>query len=250
MTFDETPLQIPNSTLERILSALGAPILDAQEDLLITEMMIRNLFITPAIQMYFTYWPLKLKQEYQINGQTDISFPNDQVYGVSSARVALMQQNAQFGNNPFVNEVIRRQVASFNSYGRTPYGRDPYMTTGVLIKEQTEQLSYISLRKAGNFNIDRAGRRLWGFSNVAGNLVIDWAMWSKNWADIEFEHQEDVIKVCKMYALKFVGGIRQQSDPNTGVTADGTSFLEEADKIQEEIVEKRWRGRVPVVVLK
>jgi hypothetical protein len=250
MTFNETPLQIPNSALERILSDLGSPIIDAQEDLLITETMIKNLFVTPAIQMYFTYWPLKLKKEYQINGQTDIPFPNDQVYGVSSARVALMQQNAQFGNNPFTNEVIRRQVASFNSYGRTPYGRDPYMTTGVLIKEQTEQLSYISLRKAGNFNIDRAGRRLWGFSNVAGNLVIDWAMWSKNWADIEFEHEEDVIKVCKMYALKFVGGIRHQSDPNTGVTADGTSFLDEADKIKEEIVEKRWRGRVPVVVLK
>jgi len=250
MTFDDAPLQIPNSAVKRILAALGAPILDAREDLLIDEAMIKDLFITPAIQMYFTYWPLKLKEEYQINGQTDIPFPEDRVYGVSSARVALMQQTAQFGNNPFINEVIRRQVASFNSYGRTPYGRDPYMTTGTLIKEQTEQLSYISLRKAGNFNIDLSGRRLWGFSNVAGNLVIDWAMWSKNWADIKFEHVEDVIKVCKMYALEFVGGIRQQSDPNTGVSADGSSFLEKADKIKEEIIKKRWRGRVPIVVLR
>jgi len=79
-------------------------------------------------------------------------------------------------------------------------------------------------------------------------LIIDWAMWSKNWDDVLFEHVEDVIKVCKMYALKFVGGIRQQSDPNTGVVADGTSFLEEADKIYEEIVVTRWRGRIPVVV--
>jgi hypothetical protein len=250
MTFDEAPLQIPEYALKRILADLGSPILDAREDLLIDEDMVKDLFIAPALQMYFTYWPLKLKEEYQINGQTDIPFPNDQVYGVSSARVALMQQNAQFGNNPFINEVIRRQAASFSSYGKTPYGRDPYMTAGVLIKEQTEQLSYISLRKAGNFNIDLSGRRLWGFSNVAGNLIIDWALWSRNWADIKFEHVEDVIKVCKMYALEFVGGIRQQSDPNTGVTADGSSFLEKAEKIKEEIVNTRWRGRIPIVLLK
>jgi hypothetical protein len=250
MTFEEFPLIIPDYAVKRITAALGAPILDVHEDLLIDDSMIKDLFIAPAMQMYFTYWPLKLKQEYQINGQTDIPFPNDRVFGVSETRVALMQQNAQFGNNPFINEVIRRQVSSFNSYGRTPYGRDPYMTAGVLVKEQTEQLSYISLRKAGNFNIDLAERRLWGFSNVAGNLIVDWAMWSKNWADIRFEHVEDVIKVCKMYALQFVGGIRQQSDPNTGVAADGSSFMEEAGRIQEEIVEKRWRERVPVVVLR
>jgi len=249
MTFDETPLIIPDSAVKRIMAELGAPILDVKEDLLLDDSTIKDLFITPALQMYFTYWPLKLKEEYQINGQTDIPFPNDQVFGVSETRVALMQQNSQYGTNPFVNEVIRRQVSSFNSYGRTPSGRDPYMSPGVLIKEQTEQLSYITLRKAGNFNLDLTNRRLKGFSNVMGNLIIDWAMWSKNWADIRFEHIEDVIKVCKMYALEFVGGIRQQSDPNTGVSADGSSFLDKADKIKEEIVEGRWRGRVPVVVL-
>ena len=249
MTFDEAPLIIPDSAVKRIMADLGAPILDVNDDLGLNDSLIKDLFITPALQMYFTYWPLKLKEEYQINGQTDIPFPNDQVFGVSEARVALMQQTSQYGSNPFVNEVIRRQVSSFNSYGRTPNGRDPYMTPGVLIKEQTEQLSYITLRKAGNFNLDLAGRRLWGFSNVTGNLIIDWALWSKNWADIRFEHIEDVIKVCKMYALEFVGGIRQQSDPNTGVSADGSSFIEKAEKIKEEIVEKRWRGRIPIVIL-
>ena len=250
MTFDDAPLQVPDSAVKRILADLGSPILNAEEDLLINNDMVKDLFITPALQMYFTYWPLKVKEEYPINGQVDIPFPNDQIYGISMARVALLQQSMTYGKSPFINEVIRRQVASFNSYGRTPYGRDPYMTTGVLVKEQSEQLSYISLRKAGNFNIDQAGRRLWGFSNVAGNLVIDWAMWSKNWADIKFEHVEDVIKVCKMYALEFVGGIRQQSDPNTGVQADGASFLEKAEKIKEEIIVQRWRGRIPIVVLR
>jgi len=248
MTFDEMPVIIPASIIKRITAALGAPILDVKEDLLLDDETIKDLFITPALQMYFTYWPLKLKEEYLINGQTNIPFPDDRVFGVSETRVALLQSSTSYGKSPFINEIIRRQVSSLNSYGRTPYNRDPYLAPNTLIKEQIEQLSYIALRKAGNFNIDLAGRRLWGFSNVAGNLIIDWAMWSKNWADIRFEHVEDVIKVCKMYALKFVGGIRQQSDPNTGVTADGSSFLDEAEKIYEEVVVQRWRGRIPVVV--
>jgi hypothetical protein len=249
MNFEDAPLTVPLVIRKRILADLGSPILNVQEDLLLDDETIDDLFITPALQMYFTYWPLKLKQEYTIDGQVHIPFPNDQTFGISMARVALLQQSMSYGKSPFINEVIRRQSSSFNSYGRTPYGRDPYAVTGALIKEQTEQLSYISLRKAGNFNIDLASRTLWGFSNVAGNLIIDWAMWSKNWADIKFEHIEDVIKVCKMYALEFVGGIRQQSDPNTGVSADGSSFLEKADKIKEEIIVQRWRGRIPVVAL-
>ena len=250
MTFDETPLEVPDYAVKRILADLGAPILDAKEDLLIDDSIVRDLFITPAIQLYFTYWPLKLKQEILINGQVDIPFPNNRVFGVSSARVALLQSSMSYGKSPFINEIIRRQTSSFNSYGRTPNNRDPYITPGIVIKEQTEQLSYISLRKAGNFTVDQIERRLWGFSNVAGNLVIDWAMWSKKWSDIRFEHTEDVIKICKMYALEFVGGLRAQSDPNTGVTADGSNFLEKAEKIKEEILEKRWRERVPVVVLR
>jgi len=249
MTFDEAPLIIPDSAIRRITAALGSPIIDAGEDLQIDNAMIKELFIAPALQVYFSYWPLKLKREYNVNGQLDIPFPDGRVYGITEARVALAQSNSQFGRNPFINDVIRRQGAAFNSYGRPPYGRDPYVMPGLIIKEQTELLSYISLRKAGNFNLDLSGRRLWGFSNVAGHLVVDWALWSKDWADVKFEHTEDVIKVCKMYALEFVGGLRGQSDPNTGVTADVSLFRDEAAKIYEEVVVKRWRERVPIVVL-
>jgi hypothetical protein len=30
---------------------------------------------------------------------------------------------------------------------------------------------------------------------------------------------------------------------------DGSSFLEQADKLEEEVLTNRWEGRVPVVVL-
>jgi hypothetical protein len=246
--YDE-PVVVPPSIIKRITASLGTPILDLAEDLLIDEEMVKELFIRPAMQLYFTYWPKLLKEELPINQNVNISFPNGHVYGIAQARVALMQNANAWSNNPFLNEILRRQVSSLSSYGRTPYGRDPYITQATLIKEQTEQMSYISLRKAGNFIVDTDERCLKGYSNVAGVLIISWAQYFWDWSKIRFEHTEDVIKMCKVYALRFVGGIRSQSDPNTGVTIDGSSFLEQADKLEEEVLTNRWEGRVPVVVL-
>jgi hypothetical protein len=247
--FDE-PVTVPLSIMKRITAALGTPILDLAEDLLIDEEMVKELFIRPAMQLYFTYWPKLLKEETPISQNVNIPFPNDHVYGIAQARVALAQNASSWSNSPFLNEIMRRQVSSFSSYGLTPYGRDPYITQATLIKEQTEQMSYISLRKAGSFTIDTDERCLKGYSNVAGVLIVSWAQYFWDWDKIKFEHIEDVIKMCKVYALRFVGGIRSQSDPNTGVTMDGSSFLEQADKLEEEVLTNRWEGRVPVVVLR
>jgi hypothetical protein len=247
--YDE-PVTVPPSIMKRISASLGAPILNLAEDLLIDEETLKELFIRPAMQLYFTYWPKLLKQELEINQAVNIPFPNDNVYGIAQARVALAQNAGSWGKNPFLNEILRRQVSSLSSYGGTPRGRDPYITQAVLIKEQTEQMSYISLRKAGTFTIDTDERCLKGYSNVAGVLIVAWAQYFWDWSKIKFEHTEDVIKMCKVYALRFVGGIRSQSDPNTGVTIDGSSFLEQADKLEEEVLMNRWEGRAPVVALR
>jgi hypothetical protein len=247
--YDE-PVIIHPSIMNRITASLGTPILDLKEDLLIDEEMIKELFIRPAMQLYFTYWPKLLKKEYPITQQVQIPFPNNNVYGIAQARVALNQNANTWSKSPFLNEVLRKQVSSYGSYGVQPgTRRDPYITAGTLIKEQTEQLSYISLRKAGSFTVDSDERCLEGYSNVSGILVIQWAQYFWDWNKIKFEHTEDVIKMCKVYALRFVGGIRDQSDPNTGVAIDGSSFREDADKLEEEVLINRWEGRVPVVLL-
>ena len=77
--YDESII-VPESILKRIAASLGHPILDLAEDLLITDDMIQELFIRPAMQLYFTYWPKILKKEYPIEQYVNIPFPNDHVY--------------------------------------------------------------------------------------------------------------------------------------------------------------------------
>lgn len=249
MNFYDTSIKIPQEARNEIIAVLGHPILDVNTDLNITDDMIDNLFIAPALRYYFTYWPLKLKQEFPVTGQYSIPFPSDTVFGLTMARVATASNGGGYGKNPFKNEIIKRTTQSSRSYGLTPFGRNPYITQGISIKEQTETQSYITLRKAGSYIIDNKERKLWGFSNVSGTLVLDWALWSKDFDDVKFEHINDFIQICQMFALRYVGRLRSQSDPNTGVTADGSSFLEEANNIETDILKEKWRARTPVVVL-
>jgi hypothetical protein len=123
--YDE-PVVVPPSIMKRITASLGTPILDLAEDLFIDDEMIKELFIRPSLQLYFTYWPKLLKEEYAINQNTNIPFPNDNVYSIVQARVALMQNANSWSSNPFLNEIMRRQVSPLSSYGRTPNGRDIY----------------------------------------------------------------------------------------------------------------------------
>ena len=250
MDIYDQPVVVPQSIMHRITASLGTPILNLKEDLLIDEETIKELFLRPAMQLYFTYWPKLLKEEYPITQQVQIPFPSDNVYGIAQARVALNQNANTWSRSPFLNEVLRKQVSSYGSYGVQPgTRRDPYITAGTLIKEQTESLSYITLRKAGVFTVDNDERCLKGYSNVAGILVVSWAQYFWDFNKIRFEHVEDVIKMAKVYALRYVGGIRSQSDPNTGVAMTGDSFLEEAGKLEEEVLVNQWKSRIPVSVL-
>ncbi|MGL5913575.1 MAG: hypothetical protein ACRCZB_05365 [Bacteroidales bacterium] len=179
----------------------------------------------------------------------DIEFPDDDVYNVAMARISMSSNSSSYGKNPFINQNIRNRITTYNSYGKTPSGRDPYFSQSLAISEQAESQSYINFTKAGNLNIDIENRRIWGFSNVQGSLIVNWAKFSRSWSKVRFEHESDVIDVAKMFILRYVGDLRSQSDPNTGVTADGSGFLDRANSIEDSIVKEKWKSRIPLIVM-
>ena len=248
MNFSVGKFNIPDVIVDQVSADLGVPILELEDMGLNRERLI-NLAIVPSLRLYWCYYPIILKKEYPIISSVDIEFPDDDVFNVAMARVAVLQNGTKLGKNPFINEVIMRKYSSSRSYGKTPDGRDPYVTTSVRISELAESQSYINLSKAGNFNIDIDNRRLWGYSNVQGNLVVNWAEYSRDWGKVRFEHESDVVDVAKMYALRFIGGIRGQSDQNTGVTADGSGFIQRADQIEQSILENKWKAKKPLIVM-
>jgi hypothetical protein len=129
-----------------------------------------------------------------------------------------------------------------------PYD-NPYYRPEVYLAERIAKMSYISLSKAGNMEVDRDARVLRGFSSVGGELVVTWALCSSDWEDVRFEHEGDVVNLAKAHALRYFGMLNTQMDPNAGVQMNGETFISRANEIEEKIFEK-WYAKTKVVVMR
>jgi hypothetical protein len=231
------------------MAEVGFPVVSF-DDLGITENDALELFIYPAMQFYFTYNPKQYKTSHNITGTVEIPFPSNNTFGVLQARVAIEggNQNPLEGTikyNPF-RPYHYRSLEGTNKFN--PYD-NPYYTRDVHLAERMARMSYISLSKAGNMEIDRGARVLKGFSAISGELVVTWAQCSSDWKDVRFEHEGDVVNLAKAHALRYFGMLNTQMDSNTGVQMNGEVFISRADAIEEKVLEK-WQGRTKVVVMR
>jgi len=251
MEFLTNTPKAPQHIMNRVMAEVGFPVIGF-EDLGITENDALHLFIYPALQYYFAYNPKQSKTSHKINGNVEIPFPNEKVFGVLQARVALNGSNSSFISGTGMGEY--NPFRPFHLFGLQNQGgirssfKDPYYRPEVYLSERVARMSFISLSKAGNMEIDREARVLRGYSNLGGELVVTWAEYSLEWSDVRFEYETDVVDLAKAYALRYFGMLNTQADPNTGVQMNGETFLSRADALEERIREK-WHGKISPVVL-
>jgi hypothetical protein len=249
MDFLKRVPKIPPPIISRVMAEVGFPVVSF-EDLGITESDALELFIFPAMQFYFAYNPKQYKTSHNINGTVEIPFPSDDTFGVLQARVALESgsQSLLEGSvkyNPF-RPYRYRSMEGANRFN--PYD-NPYYTREVYLAERMARMSYISLSKAGNMEIDRDARILKGFSAISGELVVTWAQCSSDWKDVRYEHEGDVVNLAKAHALRYFGMLNTQMDPNAGVQMNGEVFISRADSIEEKVFEK-WQSRTKPLVMR
>ena len=241
--------RVPPPIISRIMAEVGFPIVGFAE-LGISENDALELFVYPAMQYYFVYNPKQYKTSHAINGGIEIPFPSVNTFGILQARVAVDNggQNVAEGAgkyNPF-RPYRFRSIEGTNRMN--PYD-NPYYTREVYLAERMARMSYVSLSKAGNMEIDRDARVLRGYSSVGGELVVTWAQCSSDWRDIRFEHEGDVVNLAKAHVLRYFGMLNSQMDPNAGVQMNGETFISRADSIEEKVFEK-WHGRTKSLVMR
>jgi hypothetical protein len=241
-------LVLPAGIRRAILSSVGIPILEI-EDLHLTDQDVDDLFIWPAMQLYFSYYPKKLTQTFTTVSNLSIPFPNEYVFGVKNARVSLSQYGGALTKNPFINSVIMsRTMSTGRTYGKLPDGRDPYTSRSTTITEQQSQQSYMNLIRTQDFELDYENRELVVYSSISGTLVVTWAMYSRNWNAVRFEHQQNtVIPLAKANLLRFVGMRRNDIQDGTNADLPGDHLIAEADRLIEPVME-RFNAIVPVIV--
>lgn len=230
------------------MSAVGYPVFslnDIAEDTL-NDDDIDELFIWPALQEYYEYNPIRTTERYSVSATFEVEFPSEETYGVVNHKF-LSDMAGTKTTSPFMNSILYQKSSSMTSrsYG-TAYNYDisiaKQLENSVMSAEQNQT-------RSTKINVDVRNKKVTGYSNTGTGLEITWAQYSLDWNDIKFQDENDVIKLCQANVLQFFGDLRNQETGSLPVELDGSDFINRAEDLRQEVIEK-WQDRVKGVVLR
>lgn len=240
-------LTIPDNIYQRILTIVGYPVVE-EADLGVSADQIKDLFILPPMKsVYFAYFPKIERASHQVSSQFDIAFPDEFTFGIRDARINTQPYHGG-GKvaNPLINELnIRVGGSSVNKWNT---GND-YGYSQVQIYKSIERQAYIESDRATKIYVDYENRTVSGYTNTYGDLSIDWAKYSNDWADVRFHHEEELIKLCQAYVAEYFGNLWNLDNANVPNELEGADLLSRADDLREEVMDK-WTKRAKPVLLR
>ena len=226
----------------RILKVTGFPII-TDTDLEYTVEDIKSLFIWPAMEEFFIWFPIKEAISYSVGTSFSHDFPNEFVYDIVDARINTSGfKGVGKTDSPFQNALLFNHPSEGRYNTPYDYGFDIARLDSLL-----ENQAYINLTGTKKFTIDMANRKVSGYSNIGGELIITWAAYSTDFAAIPFKRIKDVIKLAQANLLEALGILRGQANTNTNVEFDYQLFLDKAEEYREEVIEN-WENFTKVVI--
>lgn len=239
---------LPQDIQERIFAPIGYPVI-SEDDLEVSFDFLNSIAIYPAVREYFKYFPLVDQQFYTVSGNFSIDFPTTFTFGVVDARLHPGYDYKGINpENPFLAERVintRPYAQSTGMYG-TPYdyGMSEVIPIAHALKNAKRKFS-----KRYRIFPNEQTRVVEGFVNATSQLEVDWASYSENWSDIKYVYQEDVIALSSAYILQYFGRLRSQEETDLPVQFDATEFIDTANTIIEDVME-RWRAATKTVVMR
>lgn len=240
-------LTIPDNIYNRIMTCVGFPII-SEDDLGVPKEFIVDNLITPAVQMYYKFFPIRERQLVAIGMQFSIDFPDDLTIGVLDARLNSNMLGAAITptQNPLINDMNISVVSQGGARGMWGTHND-YGYSQVRIGKSMERQSIIENTRTFRFSVDENNRKVDGFSNIAGWVQITWAKMSEDWAKVSFRRQEEVIDLAKSYVLQYFGELRNQASSQLPTEMTGEGFLDRASTLRESI-ETKWSEFTKVTI--
>lgn len=240
-------ITIAQDTLDEILTPVGFPIL-SPDDLEMTVEDIRKLLIWPTMRTYFRFFPIRIEEDYQIGlSEYSIDFPRAETFGVLDARLNTSRtRSSAVTGNPLINAQSISVSQRYRGVYGTPYNYEMYETRHL---QEIERQSTIDSQKAFRVHVDNSQRKIYGYTNIHGQLSVAWADYSLDFADVAFDKLDDVIHLAQSKILRQFSLVRGQQNSDTPNSFNYTLFSDEADRLEEEVME-RWRAFSKVVMLR
>jgi len=239
-------VQISEEDLREILSEVGYPVIQL-EDLEFSEDDVKDYFIYPALREYFTYFPKKEKYRQYIEGPFEVEFPDEFTFGLTDGRLNTTFGGASRSESPFLNEIMfnKRMGGSYNVYGT----RNDYGFFQSRMDERMTRRTTLDYNKTFNIRVDESEGKVVGYSNINGELILEWAKFSDDVADVRYIHKHEFLNLAKAYTLRGFAQIRDQIAADTGADFDTSGFRNRFEDLEQKVLES-WKQKSKVVILR
>lgn len=243
---------VPEPVLAQIKSIIQFPII---EELILEDDEIKQYCIHPSMQEYFTKFPVLKDAQYSITGYLEVPFPTPETFGTLETRVVNRAGGVgSAGRSQFWN-ILTYQSMSGNYRGLKSgtLGGGNYGTrfnfNGLSQQNFASRQVFDSMmnNSSSYARTDPYERKVKAYSDVGASLLIKWAMWSLQFADVRYSWQQDVIALSQARLLRYLARsaeIMSNSNIETQVNAD--ALKSEADSMREDVM-TRWR-EIPNIV--
>lgn len=238
---DDATVNVDSNSLDRIMGVLGHPLIDY---VVLKKPDIKKYCIMPALELYFSKFPIEEKVQLGIAGELVLDFPDNWTIGVVDCRVVNKTGGDSSNNN---NNFL--QILAFQGRGGgvgSPWKRKNYGTkfnfNGL---NQTFSKQMMLADTIGNnlntfkYYPDYANRQLRVYSSLNAMLAVTWGKYSYDFNKVRFTHKNDVITLAQSFLLNHLartGNI--WIDENIPVKINSGELKTDGDALYNSIVEK------------
>lgn len=238
---------IDKSYIQEILSIVGYPVLDTDnDDFELSEEQIKTLIIKPALREYFKFFPITQEAYYDVYNTFAIDFADSLTFGAVDVR---FNTQGMFFLNPTGNPMVDARFwwgSNYNPYGNATYDYD---LRYAYMKERVTNQSMIDSTKAARFIVNQNSRRVEGYSNTPGKLNIIWAKYSNDFNAVPFARINEVLDLCKANLLERLVMMRGQLISGLPNSFNISLFETKAKELKGEVFET-WKNFTKVIILK
>ena len=233
-----------------ILGELGVPFLRIDE-LELTGNAIRQYCIKPAMDYYFSYFPI-IKEEVVGSMSAGSSFkkefPENAFACVPYYVLGTAGQSAGYGSGAF--SLYREQLiyggaqgsafGSGVSYRKAVPGFVGLQNKDAALQAMAAQQAYLNyFRREHVKTIKENGKKYaTGYSTTGGNVNIKWLCRSYDIDDVKFSMITDFRNICKAYVLRNIGMLRAMVKSDLPGNIDYSMYTSRADSLEQKVSEK------------
>jgi len=183
--------------VRRVAAVAGLP------QFLLCDEDVKQYCVFPALHEYFKKFPLRDRQEYAISSELVVPFPDNKTYGATDCRIVEKVWGTNGTGSSFLQLAMWQSINpsyKYRSYG-TRYNYNGAQQQAMMELQKVKTLS--NQLNTFKYFVNYEEKQIEAYSTTQAKLVIEWAKWSTDFADVRFAWREDVITLAQSYLLNY-----------------------------------------------